>query len=77
MTTTKWLALSMAAAIIVGGITVSRIQAAQSAGPFARQRSALRSRLIERLGLTEEQVAKIKAELRAEKDTLTSLLKRY
>ena len=66
----------MAAAIIVGGITVSRIQAAQSAGPFAQHRAALRSRLIEKLGLTEEQVAKIKAELRAEKDTLTSLLKR-
>ena len=76
MTTTKWLALTMAAAIIVGGITVSRIQAAQSGGPFARQGAALRSRLIERLGLTEKQVAKIKAELRAEKDALTSLLKR-
>ena len=75
MKSSKWLAL-MAAAIIAGGITVSSIQAAQSAGPFAQRRAALRSRLIERLGLTEEQVAKIKFELRAERETLTRLLKR-
>src|SRR5437667_3477042 len=77
MKTSKWLALTMAAAITAGVITVSRIHAAtSSAGLFAQRRAALRSRLIETLGLTEEQVAKIKAELRAEKATLTSLLKR-
>src|SRR6266568_244550 len=76
MKTSKWLALTMAAAIIAGGITVSRIQAAPLAGPFAQRRAAVRSRLVEKLGLTEEQVAKIKVELRAERETLTRLLQR-
>ncbi len=72
----KWLTLAMAAAIIVGGITVPRIQAGQSVGPLVQRRDALRARWIEKLGLSEDQIAKIKAELRAEKDTLTRLLKR-
>src|SRR5262245_28272413 len=76
MKTLKSLTLAMAAAIIVGGITVPRIEAAQPDGPLAQRRDALRARLIEKLELTEDQIAKIKAELRAEKDTLTRLLKR-
>jgi Spy/CpxP family protein refolding chaperone len=76
MKTSKWLTIAMAAAISVGGVTVWAIQAAQPAAPFSERRAALRSRAIERLGLTDEQAAKIKAELRGEKVAITSLLER-
>ena len=76
MKTATWFALALAAAVTVGGITVIKTQAASAAAPFAQRRAALWSRVIEKLGLTEDQVARIKAELRSEKDSITALLKR-
>src|SRR6266516_2317707 len=76
MKTATGFALALAAAVTVGGITVIKTQAASAAAPFGQHRAAVWSRVIEKLGLTEDQVDRIKAELRSEKDAITALLKR-
>jgi Spy/CpxP family protein refolding chaperone len=79
MKTSKWLVLTMAAALVAGGVTVVATHAAPAAagtGPLGQRRAALRERVKEKLGLTEDQVARIKAELAGEKDAITGLLKR-
>jgi Spy/CpxP family protein refolding chaperone len=77
MKTAKWLVIGMAAAVVVGGLTVA---AAKGAG--ARQlgagQGALGQRFLARIGdrlnLSDDQKAKIKAELASEKDTLSKLV---
>lgn len=76
MKTSNWLVVSMAAALVAGGITVVGTQAAPGAGPLAQRRAALRDRLKEKLGLTDEQAARIKTEVAGEKEAITGLLKR-
>jgi len=66
----------VAAALAVGGLTLLKAHAAER--PLAQ--NAGHGRLLERakqkLGLTDEQVAQIKTELGAEKETLKGLLTR-
>jgi Spy/CpxP family protein refolding chaperone len=69
----SFLALTAAIALLVGGVAVFKGQAqdrlaGHRGGPVLQQ-------IVEKLGLKEEQITKIKAELRAEKDTLVPLLK--
>jgi len=63
----------MAAVLIAGGVIVLKAQA-QSAGVLAGRGPVLQ-KIVKGLGLSEEQITKIKAELLAEKETLVPLLK--
>ena len=77
----KWVGITMAAALVVGGVMVVRSRAAE-----ARQlqaglglgdgggRPVLGGRIARQLDLTAEQRAEIKAVLAADKDQLTGLL---
>ena len=74
MKTTGFLMVTMAAVLVLGGITGAR-----AAGPADRPggfRGRFLERARERLGLTDGQVAQIKSVLRSEKDTLTALATR-
>jgi len=71
---TKYLLMSFAAAIAVGGITIYNAQAVEGGG--GRLRGPLLQRVAEKLNLTEKQRTQIKAELVAEKDTLKNLFGR-
>ena len=73
MKAVKWLAITMAAAVAVGGITILRARAAETA-PLRAGPGRFLARAIEKLGLSPDQVAKIKAELSGEKDALTGIL---
>jgi periplasmic protein CpxP/Spy len=74
MKTSKWLAVAMAAAVAVGGITVA-LKARAENGPARRAFGGqFLTKAKEKLGLTDEQVNKVKAELLAEKDTLKPLI---
>jgi Spy/CpxP family protein refolding chaperone len=73
----KWLGITAAAGLCLGGLVVVKAHAAgarlaRGAGAPAQQR--LMDRAAERLGLSPDQTAKIKAELAAEKGTLTPLI---
>jgi len=75
MKTSKWFAITLAAAVTVGGLyTVHARPAGPAApGPFAGK---LRERLKEKLALTDEQVSQIKEQVKSEKDALKSLMTR-
>ncbi len=75
MKTTKLLALSAAAVIAVGGILIFNAHAAPGAAGPGPGRGPIFKRIIEQLELKDEQLEKIKAELRAEKDTIAPMLK--
>ena len=69
----KLLTAATAAALLVGGIFIYQAHAAnERPGP----RGPVFQRAIKELGLSDEQMGKIKAALRAEKDTLAPLLKK-
>jgi len=69
---TKSLIVTLAAALAVGGF-IYQANAFERPGP-GRTRGAFLQRAAEKLDLTETQKAQIKAELKAEKDTLKQLL---
>jgi len=75
MKTLTWFAITLAAAVTAGGLTSLNAYAADA--PAQRP---LRGRLLERakekLGLTDDQIAQIKAELAPEKQNLQNLLTR-
>jgi Spy/CpxP family protein refolding chaperone len=76
MRTAKWLILSLAATITVGGLFTFSSRAANPAasqGPF---RGRLLERAKEKLGLSADQVTQIRAAFKADKDNLASLLVR-
>jgi len=73
MKTMKWLAITMAAAVAVCGVTMLKARAAETA-PLRAGPGRFLARAIEKLGLSPDQVAKIKAELSGEKDALTGIL---
>lgn len=73
MKAVKWLAITMAAAVAVGGVTMVKARAADTPQLRADPGRFL-SRAIEKLGLSPDQAAKIKTELSGEKDTLTGIL---
>ena len=73
MKTNKWLSITLAAALNLGGWLATPSLAADGAA-FASPRAQFRARLAEKLNLTDDQKAQIKAVLSEEKDTLVPLL---
>jgi Spy/CpxP family protein refolding chaperone len=69
----KWMAITMAAAVAVGGMTMVKARASETRLARAGQGRFL-ARATEKLGLSDEQVGKIKAELRGDKEKLKGLL---
>ena len=77
MKTSKWLAITVAAALSAGGLIVLKSHARERViGPHAF-RGQLLERAKEKLGITDEQVSRIKGELAGEKDTLKSLIAKW
>jgi Spy/CpxP family protein refolding chaperone len=74
MNRTKWLAMAMAAALSVGGLFVLKTQAAESVTPQRAGRGQWLEQAREKLGLTDEQVAQIKAQLQDEVETVKGLV---
>ena len=74
MKTTRILMITVAAVLFLGGVT--QIHAADQADRPAAFRGRFLERVRQRLGLTDEQTAQIKAVLKSDKDNLTSLLGR-
>ena len=62
----------MAAGLAAGGLNVPTSRGAESASARHALREHVLERVKEKLGLTDEQIEKIKAELKADKDTLKS-----
>jgi Spy/CpxP family protein refolding chaperone len=73
MKTTKWLSITLAAALNIGGWMATPSLAADGAAPVT-PRGRISQRIAEKLNLTEDQKAQIKTVLRGEKDALTALL---
>ncbi len=73
MKTTKWLSITLAAALNLGGWMATPSLAADGAAP-AFPRGRISQRLAEKLNLTDDQKAQIKAVLSGEKGALTALL---
>ena len=69
--------MSVAAALLAGGTIVFKSNAVESPAGQRHFRGQLLERAKEKIGLTDEQVAKIKAELKAEKSTLTGLISAF
>ena len=75
----KWLGIAVVAGLCLGCLMAARAHAAGARlarGAGGHQQQRLMDRAAGRLGLSEEQTAKIKAELVAEKGTLTPLIER-
>ncbi len=72
MQTSKYLAINMAPAFADGFLTLKTC-AADTEQPSHPMRGHLMERVKEKLGVTDEQAAKIKAELGAEKENLKNL----
>jgi len=70
MNNSKWLVLTMAAGLAAGGLIGFNSQAAEGDAPHAPMLARVLERVKEKLDLTDDQIAKIKAELKAEKDML-------
>jgi Spy/CpxP family protein refolding chaperone len=75
MKTRNLVATTAVAALIAGGLFIYKAHA-ETARAGLGQRGPAIQRAIKELGLSDEQVGKIKSELRSEKDTLTTLLKK-
>ncbi len=73
MKTSTWFVLTLTTTLLAGGVLASPAAEARRPGLAGHPGIA---RVIEKLGLSEEQVGKIKAEVRAEKDTLVPLVTR-
>jgi len=64
----------MAAALTAGGVIVFNSPAAENSQPQGRFHGQFLERAKEKLGLSDDQVAQIKAQLASEKDNLKSLV---
>jgi Spy/CpxP family protein refolding chaperone len=67
---------ALAAALLAGGLTASPLPAANAPAPDGPLHGALREKIKEKLGLTDDQVAQIKTQLKSERENITSLLTR-
>jgi Spy/CpxP family protein refolding chaperone len=78
MKTAKWLVITVAAGVFAagGGLFAFKVHAAERPGLQRAFRGQFLERAREKLGLTDDQVTKIKAELKGEKEALTDLLSR-
>jgi Spy/CpxP family protein refolding chaperone len=74
MKTTKWLILTTAAALTAGGLITLHARPANKAGQQRIAQGRFLERAKEKLDLTDEQVAQIKAVLKSERETITGLL---
>jgi len=73
MKTSKWLAITLAASLTAGGLTIIRATAQNTPlGPSGGLRFLQNAK--KKLGLTDDQAAKIKAALAEDKDKLGGLL---
>jgi Spy/CpxP family protein refolding chaperone len=72
----KYLALTAAVSLAIGGAFALNSRAAQSASDDGALAGKLRERVKEKLNLSSDQLAKIKSDLKAEKDNITNLLTR-
>jgi Spy/CpxP family protein refolding chaperone len=70
----NWLLVAVAAAIIAGGEVVPKSSAAEPSSEQRPLRGEWLQRAKEKLGLTEDQIEKIKTEFQAEKVTLKDLI---
>ena len=75
MKITKWLSITLAAALNLGGWMATPSLAADGAVP-ASPRGRISQRIAQKLNLTDDQKAQIKAVLSSEKDVLMPLLGR-
>jgi periplasmic protein CpxP/Spy len=73
MKTTKWLSITLAAALNIGGWMATPSLAADGVAP-AFPRGRISQRIAEKLNLTDDQKAQIKTVLSGEKDVLMPLL---
>jgi Spy/CpxP family protein refolding chaperone len=71
----KYLILTLAAGLTTGGLFVFDSQAVEQPAE-SHFRGKMLQRAKEKLGLTDDQIAKIKSELSADKDTLKDLISR-
>src|SRR5579864_5708536 len=62
------------AALAFSGAILTRVQAAEATAPARPLRAQWLERASEKLGLTDDQVAKIKAEFQSEKGTIKGLI---
>jgi Spy/CpxP family protein refolding chaperone len=76
MKTSKWLAITFAALLGLGGFVVLKAHAAAGAGSSRAFRGRMLERLREKLALTDDQVSQIKAVLQSEKENLKGQLTR-
>jgi Spy/CpxP family protein refolding chaperone len=74
MKTRTFLLTAATALIVAGGFTVAKLRA-DEAGVRGPMRGAILQRVIKELNLSEEQIAKVRTELKSEKDNLVPLLK--
>jgi len=74
MKLSKWLLIATAAALTTGGVIVVKSPAAEAAQAQRPFRGQLLERAKEKLGLTDDQLAQIKAQLGGEKETLKALI---
>jgi Spy/CpxP family protein refolding chaperone len=76
MKTFKWFPLTLAAALVAGGLWTLEAQVADKTSATDAGRGRLLERVKQKLDLTDEQAAQIKAVLKADKDNLTTQLTR-
>jgi Spy/CpxP family protein refolding chaperone len=76
MKISRWSVITLAAGLGVGGLFAFKAHAAERVAAQRVMHGRLLERAKEKLGLTDEQVAKIKTELKGEKDTLRDLISR-
>src|SRR5205807_2607127 len=76
MKITKCFALILAVTVAAGGLVVFNASAAKAANGEGRSRGRLLERAKEKLGVSDDQAAQIKAILKADKDSITSLMSR-
>jgi|ERR1043165_8940941 Spy/CpxP family protein refolding chaperone len=74
MKISKLLVITLAAGLSVGGVFVVKAHAAERNATHRAFHGRLLERAKEKLGLTDDQVAKIKSELKGEKDTIKDLI---
>jgi Spy/CpxP family protein refolding chaperone len=76
MKTLKYAALVAAAVLGIAGFLALSARAAQASDPDGALAGKLRERVKQKLNLTDDQLARIKVQLKSEKDNITSLLTR-
>jgi len=72
----KAFSLTLAAALAVGGLSTLATNAAETPAPNGPLHGQLRERIKGKLGLTDDQIAQIKTQLKSEKDNISSLMTR-